>query len=64
MVYSNNFHDRYIILDQKEIYHCGASLNYAGSKTFSINKLEDNIVKKSLIKYVNTIDEKSGNIKS
>ena len=55
MVYSNNFHDRYIILDQKEIYHCGASLNYAGSKTFSINKLEGNIVKKSLIEYVFTI---------
>ena len=55
VVYSNNFHDRYIILDKKEIYHCGASLNYAGSKTFSINKLEDNIVKKSLIEYVFTI---------
>ena len=53
--YSNDFHDRYIILDQKEIYHCGASLNYAGNKTFSINKLEDKIVKGSLIKYVLTI---------
>ncbi len=55
--YSNDFHDRYIILDQKEIYHCGASLNYAGSKTFSINKLEDKIVKSSLIKYVLAIIE-------
>ena len=52
VIYNNDFHDRYIILDQKEIYHCGASLNYAGSKTFSINKLEDEIVKKSLIKYI------------
>ncbi len=52
VVYSNDFHDRYIILDQKEIYHCGASLNYAGSKTFSINKLEDEIVKNSLMKYI------------
>ncbi len=57
VVYNNDFHDRYIILDQKEIYHCGASLNYAGSKTFSINKLEDEIVKNSLIKHVNTIIE-------
>ena len=55
--YSNDFHDRYIILDQKEIYHCGASLNYAGNKTFSINKLEDKIVKSSLIKYVLAIIE-------
>ena len=57
VVYNNDFHDRYIILDKKEIYHCGASLNYAGSKTFSINKLEDEIVKKSLIKYVLAIIE-------
>ena len=52
IVYSNNFHDRYIILDQKEIYHCGASFNYAGSKTFSINKLEDKIIKDNLLKYI------------
>ena len=52
VVYNNDFHDRYIILDQKEIYHCGSSLNYAGSKTFSINKLDDEIVKNSLIKYI------------
>ena len=55
VVYNNDFHDRYIILDQKEIYHCGSSLNYAGNKTFSINKLEDKIVKKSLINYVHVI---------
>ena len=57
VVYNNNFHDRYIILDQKEIYHCGTSLNYAGRKTFSINKLEDEIVKESLMKYVYEIIE-------
>ena len=57
VVYNNDFHDRYIILDQKEIYHCGASLNYLGSKTFSINKLEDTMVKNNLIKYVLTIIE-------
>ncbi len=57
VIYSNNFHDRYIILDQNIIYHCGASLNYAGSKTFSINKLEDKFVKDSLMKYVLAIIE-------
>ncbi len=57
VVHSNDFHDRYIILDQKEIYHCGSSLNYAGSKTFSINKLEDKMVKNSLMKYVLAIIE-------
>ena len=49
IIYDNTFHDRYIILDNKEVYHCGASINYAGSKTFSINKIEDEFVKKTLI---------------
>ena len=41
IIYDNSFHDRYIIIDKKIIYHCGASLNKVGSKTFSINRLED-----------------------
>lgn len=57
VIFNNDFHDRYILIDQKEIYHCGASLNYAGNKTFSINKLEDKIVMDSLIKYVLAIIE-------
>ena len=50
VVRNNNYHDRYFILDKKEVYHCGTSINYAGTKVFSINILEDNIVKNSLIK--------------
>ena len=46
LIYDTSFHDRYIILDKKVFYHCGASLNHAGSKTFSINTLEDEMVKK------------------
>ena len=46
VVYDNTFHDRYFILDKKIIYHCGTSLNHIGEKTFSINLLEDEIVKK------------------
>lgn len=41
IIYSNDFHDRYFIVDRKIIYHSGTSVNYAGSKTFSLNKLED-----------------------
>lgn len=41
IVYDNSYHDRYFLLDKKNMYHCGASINYAGSKTFSINKIED-----------------------
>ena len=49
LIYDSTFHDRYIILDKKVFYHCGASLNHAGSKTFSINTLEDEMVKRSLL---------------
>ena len=50
IIYNNNYHDRYFIIDKSIIYHCGTSINYAGSKTFSINILEDKIVKDNLIK--------------
>ena len=49
VVKNNSFHDRYFIIDKKEVYHCGTSINYAGSKVFSINILEDDIVKCKLI---------------
>lgn len=39
--YSDSFHDRYFIIDNNEVYHCGASINHAGARTFSINILED-----------------------
>lgn len=39
--YSDAFHDRYFIIDNNEVYHCRASINHAGSRTFSINTLED-----------------------
>ena len=37
IVYDDTFHDRYFILDNTIFYHCGASINHAGEKTFSIN---------------------------
>ena len=38
---SNKFHDRFIIVDNKELYHCGASIKDLGKKCFGINKIED-----------------------
>ena len=55
VIYDDTFHDRYFIIDNDLIYHCGTSINKIGNKTFSINILEDDIVKKSLIDKVNTI---------
>ena len=38
---TNNFHDRFIIIDNKELYHIGASLKDLGKKCFAISKIED-----------------------
>lgn len=37
----NKFHDRFIVLDNKEMYHLGASIKDLGKKCFGINKIED-----------------------
>ena len=52
IIYNNSFHDRYFILDNSILYHCGASINYLGHKIFGINKIEDDIMKNKLIAYV------------
>jgi hypothetical protein len=41
LAYTNKFHDRFIIIDNKELYHCGASLKDLGKKCFAISKIED-----------------------
>ena len=41
VVFNNSFHDRYFILDDNTIYHCGSSINRIGYKTFSINLIND-----------------------
>ena len=38
---TNQFHDRFIIIDNKELYHVGASLKDLGKKCFAISKIED-----------------------
>lgn len=42
IIYTNAFHDRFIILDNKELYHLGSSLKDLGKKVFGISKIEDN----------------------
>ena len=55
VIFNNSFHDRYFILDKVQVYHCGASINRIGYKTFSINFISDEEVCKLLIGRVNTI---------
>ena len=39
--YTEAFHDRFMILDQKTAFHIGASIKDAGKKSFAISILQD-----------------------
>ncbi len=41
IVINNSFHDRFILIDNKELYHCGASFKDLGKKCFAITKMDD-----------------------
>lgn len=41
--YSEEFHDRFLIVDRNLAYHIGASLKDAGKKCFAINRIEDRV---------------------
>ncbi len=45
-----SFHDRFIVIDEKAIYHFGASLKDLGKKCFAFSKLE--IDAKDILKYL------------
>ncbi|MDA3838884.1 MAG: ORF6N domain-containing protein [Candidatus Delongbacteria bacterium] len=47
-----NYHDRFIIIDEKEVYHIGASLKDLGKKIFAFSKMD-----KSALNLLNKIDE-------
>ena len=44
VLYDNTYHDRYFIIDNDILYHCGASINRIGYKTFSINLINDKTI--------------------
>ena len=41
--YTEEFHDRFLIIDGSLAYHVGASLKDAGKKCFAINRIEDRV---------------------
>lgn len=45
----NQSHDRFLIIDQIEIYHLGASLKDLGKKSFAFSKLNEKTVQEILI---------------
>ena len=51
LAYTNKFHDRFIVIDNKELYHIGASLKDLGKKCFAISRIEDNEYIKKISNY-------------
>ena len=49
LVVNNSFHDRFIILDKKSLYHSGASFKDLGKKCFAITKIESKELLDSLL---------------
>ena len=52
VMYSDKFHDRFIILDKKVLYHSGASYKDLGNKCFAITKMEDKEYLETIIKNI------------
>ena len=51
---NDSYHDRFIILDRKMIFHSGASFKDLGKKCFAINEIENKKEKEKLINEVVT----------
>ena len=51
LAYTNKFHDRFIIIDNKELYHVGASLKDLGKKCFAISRIDDEKYIKKISNY-------------
>ncbi|MBR6085606.1 MAG: ORF6N domain-containing protein [Spirochaetales bacterium] len=49
IIYTDEFHDRFLILDNKILYHVGASIKDAGRKAFEISLNEDEKILSALL---------------
>ena len=52
VIYSDKFHDRFIIIDKKVLYHSGASYKDLGNKCFAITKIKDKEYLETIIKNI------------
>ena len=46
---NESYHDRFIIIDRKKVFHCGASFKDFGKKCFGINEIANKIESDKLI---------------
>ena len=49
---NNTFHDRFVIIDRKELYNSGASFKDLGNKCFAITKIEDKEYLETILKNI------------
>jgi hypothetical protein len=59
---SKAFHDRFVILDENEFYHFGASLEHLGNKTFMFSKIDEPLVTAALHEHWNSEWEKAAKV--
>ena len=55
--YSENFHDRFLILDEKELYLIGASLKDLGRKCFGFTKMDANEIERNFPGRVQAVEK-------
>ena len=49
---NNTFHDRFVIIDRKELYNSGASFKDLENKCFALNKIEDKKILNNIIRKI------------
>ena len=52
---NNSYHDRFIIIDRKKVFHSGASLKDLGKKCFSIHEIENKEEINKIIENINNL---------
>lgn len=55
--YTEKFHDRFLIMDDKSAYHIGASVKDAGKKCFGINQIQDDSIIQDILHRLETQTE-------
>ena len=49
IIYNDEYHDRYFIIDKNKIYHSGNSVNHIGYRKSSIDVLQDKNIKRTIL---------------
>ena len=55
IIYNDEYHDRYFIIDKDKIYHSGNSVNHIGYRKSSIDVLQDQSIKQTILEDIEKI---------